>query len=86
MCERTGSIRVTSSLRADPSDQVIVIKCEWLWIKRGSDPMFSEVSGGKTHTEQLETGHMDIHSRFVYTIESATYAGHWEFKPWRILK
>jgi hypothetical protein len=34
--------------------------------------VISEVSGGKTHTKQIEMGHIDIHSRFVCT-ELATY-------------
>jgi hypothetical protein len=35
--------------------------------------MISDRSGGKTHTEQLETGHIDIHGQFFHTSESATY-------------
>jgi hypothetical protein len=35
--------------------------------------MISEVSGGKTHTKQSETGCMDIRGLFVHTFESATY-------------
>jgi hypothetical protein len=31
------------------------------------------VSGGKTHTKQLETGRMDIYGQFVHTFEPATY-------------
>jgi hypothetical protein len=34
--------------------------------------MNSEVSGGKTHSKQPETGRMDILGLFVRTSESAT--------------
>jgi hypothetical protein len=33
----------------------------------------AEVSGGKTHTKQLETGRMDIRGLFVRTFDPATY-------------
>jgi hypothetical protein len=46
------------------------------------------VSGGKTHTEQLVMGHMDILGRFCsYFRGSYLYyitADYWELESWRI--
>jgi hypothetical protein len=35
--------------------------------------VISEMSGGKTHTNQLGTGRMDIHGLFVRTFELDSY-------------
>jgi hypothetical protein len=51
----------------------MVNKCERFGIKRWSDLRKSEVSGGKTHTKQLETGRMDTRGLFFWTFEVATY-------------